>query len=105
MLVSCLINSKVFKQPRVSQYKSTKKVSPLFIVLADVKQDLGNEFFFRVPDAAADDITAEDVKPDFHLIEPGGIGGLEVQGQPPPLSRPFSNFLMFVGVEIIDNPI
>ena len=59
--------------------------------------------FFSVPDAAPDDIAAEDVKLYFHLIEPGGIGGREVQVQAPPLRRPFSDSLFFVGVEIINN--
>lgn len=47
-----------------------KRVSPLFVVLANVKHDLVNEFFLGVPDATADDIAAKDVKPDFHLVEP-----------------------------------
>jgi hypothetical protein len=38
-----------------------------------------HELLFGVPDAATEHITGEDSKPDFDLIQPGGIGWREMQ--------------------------
>lgn len=37
--------------------------------------DLGNQLFHAAKGAPTNRFLGDDVKPDFHLVQPGGIGG------------------------------
>jgi hypothetical protein len=45
------------------------------IVGADVAHDFAVEIFDRTEDAAGDEVALDFGKPDFDLVEPGGVGG------------------------------
>ena len=54
----------------------------------DVLHDLRDELGLRVPDRVLEHVAGEDAEPDLDLVQPRGVGGREVQGEPPPLGRP-----------------
>jgi len=49
------------------------------VVAMDEAFDLGDQFFDAAEGSPADGLLRDDVKPDFHLVEPGRVGRREVQ--------------------------
>jgi hypothetical protein len=56
-------------------------------------------FDFQIP--PPNHIPGEDVEPYLHLIEPGGIGGNEMQGKSPAALRPLHHLCMLMKAEIV----
>ncbi len=48
------------------------------VVTADEVFDFGDQFFNAAEGSATDGLLGDDVKPDFHLVEPGRVGRSEV---------------------------
>ena len=45
----------------------------------DESFDFGNKFFDASEGTPTDGLLGDDVEPDFYLVEPGRVGGREVQ--------------------------
>ena len=43
------------------------------------------------------------MEPDLHLVEPGGVGGREVERQSPSAAHPFLDLVMLVHTEVVED--
>jgi len=72
--------------------------------ILDVVIDFCDQFLHAAKGSPAKSLLRDAIEPDFHLIEPGGIGGSEVYVEPWPCGEPASHSQMFVrGVIIHDD--
>src|SRR5215210_498874 len=74
-----------------------------FVVVAEVAHDLALEISLGAKDAAGDDFSLELGEPELHLVEPGGIGGREVQVNLRMLLQESLDRLGFVGRKIVED--
>ncbi len=74
-----------------------------FVVMTNVTHDFSGEIVLGGEDASGDQITLDFGKPDFDLIEPGGVGGRVMQGEVGISSKEFGDVFGFVGREVIDD--
>ena len=72
--------------------------------ILDVVIDFLDQVFHTAKRSPAKSSLRDAIEPDFHLIEPGGIGRSVVDVEPWPCGEPSSNSEMFVrGVIIHDD--
>ncbi len=72
--------------------------------ILDVVIDLCDQFLHAAKRSPTKRLLRDAIEPDFHLIEPGGIGWSEVYVEPWPCGEPASDSQMFVrGVIIHDD--
>jgi hypothetical protein len=74
-----------------------------FVVMTNVAHDFCGEIALGTEDASCDQVTLDFTKPDFDLVEPGGVGGRVVQGEVGIGLEEFGNAFGFVGREVIDD--
>ena len=67
----------------------------------DESFDFGDQFFDAAEGAATDGLLRDDVEPDFHLVEPGGVGWREVQVVTGSRCQPALDARMLVGRVVI----
>ena len=79
------------------------KGSPSFGVSASVAQELAGEIFDRREYSASNDLSFDTGKPDFDLVQPGGISGFEVQLHARMRLQESCHLGCFVGGEIVGN--
>jgi hypothetical protein len=79
--------------------------SGLRIVATDERFDFGNKFFDAAEGAPTDGLLRDDVEPDFHLVEPGRVGGREVHVVTGACCQPALDARMLVGSIVIDNQV
>ena len=73
------------------------------VVLIDELADLALEIGDGAERTAADGLAGNQPEPAFDLIEPGAVGGCEVQVKPPPARKPRLDLGVFVGAVVIDD--
>ena len=72
--------------------------------MLDVVIDFLDQVFHTAKGSPAKSSLRDAIEPNFHLIEPGGIGRSEVDVEPWPRGEPSSNSQMFVrGVIVHDD--
>ncbi len=71
------------------------------IIGLDESIDLLHQVFDATERAAADGALSDEVEPDLHLVEPGGIGGSVVDVKAGPLSQPGSHLGVLVGGVVV----
>jgi hypothetical protein len=71
------------------------------IVEADVAHDLAVEIFNRTEDAAGDEVSLDFGKPDFNLVEPGGVGGRVMNSHFGMTSQKITDCLGLMRAEVI----
>src|SRR6266852_2925177 len=67
--------------------------------------DFGNKFFDAAKGAPTDGLLGDDIEPDFHLVEPGSVGGREVHVVAGACCQPALDTRMLVGGIVIDNQV
>ena len=73
------------------------------VVLANELLDPGDKGFHAPESPASNSLLGDDVEPDFHLIQPGGVGGCVVNLETGMGSQPSFNFGMLVGGVVVDH--
>ena len=64
----------------------------------DESFDFGNKFFDASEGTPTDGLLGDDVEPDFYLVEPGRVGGREVQVVTGAGGQPALDARMLVGI-------
>jgi hypothetical protein len=75
------------------------------IMRLDAAYDLANHLPFRLPDSTLDHVLGEDAEPHLPLIERGGVGRGEVQGEPTTAIRPLHHLCMLMKAEIVGDDV
>ena len=75
------------------------------VVVDDKAIDLLGEFFDAAKSAPANGALGNDVEPDLDLVEPGGIGGGEVELVTRTSSEPTLHLGMFVRTIVVDHQV
>jgi len=109
--IGCIWPSVAFRKRHDSCSQRLAGVGPgeglgaLGRVGTDVVHDLRDELGLRVPHRVLEHVAGEDAEPDLDLVQPGGVGGREVQGQPPPLGRPGEYVPVLVHGEVVEDDV
>src|SRR3989304_9776722 len=75
------------------------------VVEPHVAEDLAYQVEDRPEDAATDAISADHAEPDFHLVQPGGIGGRKMKLHVRMTLLPGSHGRRLVRREVIQNQV
>jgi len=67
--------------------------------------DLGDQLFHATEGAPANSLLGDDVKPDFHLVEPRGVSGSVMHMVARPGRQPASHSFMFVSGVVIHHQV
>ena len=71
--------------------------------MTNVAHDFCGEIVFGAKDASSNEVALDFAKPDFNLVEPGGVGGGVMQGEIGIGRQKFGDAFGLVGREVIDN--
>jgi len=74
-------------------------------VRADVVHELALEVGGRAEDAAVDEVTLDLAEPKLDLVEPGGVGGSEVQADVGVKLQELLHSLCLVGREVVQDDV
>lgn len=77
----------------------------IFVVSLDVAADLACQVGERGEDAPREQVTFDFVEPEFHLVEPGRVGGREVQLDPRVSVEERLHQLRLVSGQVVDDDV
>jgi hypothetical protein len=75
------------------------------VVVFDDGHDLRRQLRLGAPDAVVDRPVGENPEPDLDLVEPGGVGGCEVEVEAAPALGPGEDGGVLVNAEIVENDV
>ena len=75
------------------------------VVGGDELIDFGHQVFDAAEAASSDGLLRDEVKPDLHLIEPGGVGWRIVEVITGAGRQPLFHLWMFMGAIVIDDEV